>query len=520
MSRLIEEIASATRPIAVDAENVEILGDPRGFYESIRKGLADAKSRVVFVALYLGLHEGKEVEFLEGLKQAVLNPRNHAKFQIVVDAQRSMRPVRCKDGGRPDLGSKSSVDVLVDQIMSSGRGNLSLSLFHSPLLRGILNRTLPPRVREIVGVQHMKIYIFDDTLILSGANISDSYLTNRQDRIILFRKNKHLANRFHEIANCIASNSFKVVQAKEDASRRCILPSAIFPGKFSSSYLLDPPRFDPLTQPFQFSLNLRNQLEEIFVPSSADKSTLIYRRSFPKRFLAQQTYFNRRSNAMVVDDKSNRSIDWDMGDTWLLPTVQAGFAGVRQEEAFTLSILNLIGDQDGDLWITSPYMNFSESYVRAMAHLPKEICMTILTSSMEANGFFGSKGLSGQIPLAYAMLEQRFWSRISKNGEQRTLREYSREGHEFHAKGLYWMPQKTDEPMLASLGSSNFGIRSLRRDLECQSILITKNKALRNKLKDEWKGLIHHSSVINQENLLQKGSYFGRLAIRAVRGFL
>ena len=387
-------------------------------------------------------------------------------------------------------------------------------------------RALPPRVREIVGVQHMKIYIFDDTLILSGANISHSYLTNRQDRIVLFKNNRKLANRFHDIAKCIASNSFQVVQAKECASRRCILPSAIFPGKFSSSYLLDPPRFDPLTQPYQFSLNLRNQLEDIFVPTDADKSTLLYRRSFPKRFLAHQPYLNSRFGAVTHGtDESNRTIDWEMGDTWLLPTVQAGFAGVRQEEALTLSILNQIGDHDGDLWITSPYMNFSESYVRAMARLPEEIRMTILTSSMEANGFFGSKGLSGQIPLAYAMLEQRFWSRISKSGEQRTLREYSREGHEFHAKGLYWAPQKMHEPMLASLGSSNFGMRSLRRDLECQSILITKNKALKYKLEEEWKGLIHHSSVINQESLLQRGAsnsfkYFGRMAIRAVRGFL
>ena len=140
MSRLIEEIASVTRPIAVDPENIEILGDPNDLYECIRKGLADAESRVVFVALYLGLHEGKEVEFLETLKHTVLNPRKNTEFQIVVDAQRSMRPVRSKGDGNSDLGCKSSVDVLVDQIMSGGRGNLSLSLFHSPLLRGILNR--------------------------------------------------------------------------------------------------------------------------------------------------------------------------------------------------------------------------------------------------------------------------------------------------------------------------------------------------------------------------------------------
>jgi phosphatidylserine/phosphatidylglycerophosphate/cardiolipin synthase-like enzyme len=41
--------------------------------------------------------------------------------------------------------------------------------------------------REAVGVWHMKFYIFDDTIIISGANLSDTYFTNRQDRYVKFR---------------------------------------------------------------------------------------------------------------------------------------------------------------------------------------------------------------------------------------------------------------------------------------------------------------------------------------------
>lgn len=43
-------------------------------------------------------------------------------------------------------------------------------------------RLLPPRVREVVGVMHMKAFVFDDSLLLSGANLSNSYFTNRQVR--------------------------------------------------------------------------------------------------------------------------------------------------------------------------------------------------------------------------------------------------------------------------------------------------------------------------------------------------
>ena len=41
---------------------------------------------------------------------------------------------------------------------------------------------LPPRVKEVVGVNHLKVYLFDENVILSGANLSNTYFTNRQDR--------------------------------------------------------------------------------------------------------------------------------------------------------------------------------------------------------------------------------------------------------------------------------------------------------------------------------------------------
>ena len=43
-----------------------------------------------------------------------------------------------------------------------------LFLYHTPNLRGVLRKYGPERFNEVMGLQHMKIFLFDDDLILSG----------------------------------------------------------------------------------------------------------------------------------------------------------------------------------------------------------------------------------------------------------------------------------------------------------------------------------------------------------------
>lgn len=81
-------------------------------------------------------------------------------------------------------------------VAAASRGFLPTALFPPPPPPGaptaisthkrrvmvLPRRLLPPRVREVVGVMHMKAFVFDDSLLLSGANLSNSYFTNRQVR--------------------------------------------------------------------------------------------------------------------------------------------------------------------------------------------------------------------------------------------------------------------------------------------------------------------------------------------------
>lgn len=45
---------------------------------------------------------------------------------------------------------------------------MRVSLYHTPDLRGLLRLLVPERFNETIGVQHIKAYIFDNSLIISG----------------------------------------------------------------------------------------------------------------------------------------------------------------------------------------------------------------------------------------------------------------------------------------------------------------------------------------------------------------
>ena len=46
--------------------------------------------------------------------------------------------------------------------------NVELSLYHTPDLRGLLRRFVPEKLNETIGVTHLKVFLTDDTFILSG----------------------------------------------------------------------------------------------------------------------------------------------------------------------------------------------------------------------------------------------------------------------------------------------------------------------------------------------------------------
>ena len=60
-------------------------------------------------------------------------------------------------------------------------------------------RVLPPRMSEVVGVAHIKAYAFDNSVLLSGANLSNTYFSMRQDRYYVFHDAPGLAAHIRSI---------------------------------------------------------------------------------------------------------------------------------------------------------------------------------------------------------------------------------------------------------------------------------------------------------------------------------
>ncbi|KAJ2932479.1 hypothetical protein H1R20_g4592, partial [Candolleomyces eurysporus] len=109
----------------------------------------------------------------------------------------------------------------------------------------------------------------------------------------------------------------------------------------------------------------------------------------------------------------------------------------------------------------------------------------IVAASPQANGFYGSSGLSGRIPEGYTLYEQRFtnavkragrlWRKDSSSvlgGQGVLLSEWSKPGWTYHAKGIWLSPDSTSAPILTLFGSTNLNARSAHLDTELSFLMV------------------------------------------------
>lgn len=161
--------------IAHHPDQLEILFDAASFRERLLKEIAEAKSRIYIVALYLQDDEAGRL-VLDALYQAKqTNPSLDVK--VFVDWHRAQRGL---------IGADKS------------DGNAALyHQFAEKYQHKIDVLGVPIRNREVFGVLHLKGFIIDDKVIYSGASLNDVYLAQhtryRYDRYHIIN-NKNLAD--------------------------------------------------------------------------------------------------------------------------------------------------------------------------------------------------------------------------------------------------------------------------------------------------------------------------------------
>jgi len=58
--------------------------------------------------------------------------------------------------------------TMLSKLVTQTGGNFQLYLYHTPNLRGLVRRFFPERFNEGFGLQHTKLFIFDNNVMLTG----------------------------------------------------------------------------------------------------------------------------------------------------------------------------------------------------------------------------------------------------------------------------------------------------------------------------------------------------------------
>ncbi|CUT99180.1 CDP diacylglycerol glycerol 3 phosphate [Echinococcus multilocularis] len=433
-----EEVPS----IPFEQKQLEILASPDVFYNAVESGIKTTRRRIVLATLYLGTGELEK-----RLVKAIVENKNNPRVTLLADAIRSTRTLKataefsgvqgCGVGENTSITTQHSPLFLLQQIarLPSSR----VALYQSHRVRGWMHRILPERLNELLGLQHMKVCVFDDDVIVSGANLSEEYFKTRQDRAWLFRGVPALADFYSNLIDVVVSLSYRVTPEGELKTT----------SKETDPELADEKAYCDL---------FRSRIEAFLTEAKTKYATAIAPRAY---------------------------------DSAVFPIVQMGAYGIQQEVPLLQRLLHVL--PACDIAFTTGYFcptQELEVAMTAIARLPGHPSsqVHILCAAPQANSFFNSKGLAGVIPAAYREMLISFLQHTARLPNIH-VHEYFRPGWTFHAKGLWLTTRGTAATTLAFVGSSNYGYRSRNLDLESQVVVVTRDVKLQRRIEAERRWL-------------------------------
>lgn len=464
INALINELDHVAPRFELNKGQIEIIHEPREFYSLLKDKISTAKSRIFLSSLYIGKTQEELVNCLEDALR--LNP--DLKVHILTDALRGTR----------EAPSKSSASLLA-RLMINYDKQVDIRMYHTPHLNGISKLLVPRRFNEGFGLQHMKIYGFDDEVILSGANLSSDYFTNRQDRYYLF-KSDSLANYYFNIQTAIESLSYKLRYSEN-----------------KSKFKLEWPESNPLDEP--------SKNTEKFLKGSTN---------------ILKTILNQKS-AGESENKNNAK-----ASTFVYPVSQFTpllKSDISTEKPSILKILGYLNDPSISWTFTAGYFNMLPEIKNKLIESVSN--GNVITASPLANGFYKSKGISGCLPDAYLYLSKLFLKDVKTNGKEEhiKLNEWKRGvvntagGWSYHAKGIWATAPKETEPSITVIGSSNYTRRAYSFDLETNAIVITRDEVLKTEMNKEVDHLLQHASPLKLEDFDDNERHISKFVVFATK---
>ncbi|KAJ2901945.1 CDP-diacylglycerol-glycerol-3-phosphate 3-phosphatidyltransferase [Zalerion maritima] len=455
LAPFVQELDNISPSFRIKGSQIKILRTPPEFYGTLKTKIKGAKTRIFLSTLYIGKTETELITVI----QDALRGNKDVKLSILTDCLRGTR----------EAPNPSCASLLAPLIEEFGPERVDIRMYHTPNLKGLRKKHVPKRINEGWGLQHMKLYGVDDEIILSGANLSSDYFTNRQDRYHLF-SSPEITDYFNKIHNAVCSFSYQLRPSEKDAG-----------------FELAWPRSNAVSTPLIHSKTKHENtagriMRDLLLPSSQasepeiddDKDTIVYP-------ISQMTQLMGSRNDLSTE----------------LPAITR-----------VLELLSADRYQDSRWTFTAGYFNPARSLTKLLLKT-KSKQNTVITASPYANGFYKSPGVSGMLPDAYTYLARAFLKSVREHNmsEAIVLKEW-RKGTvgepgawTYHAKGLWIALPGDKSPCLSIIGSSNYTKRSYSLDLETGAFIVTRDPDLKKRLGEEEQWLQDHVKQITVDDL-------------------
>lgn len=514
----------------VHADCISTLQTPAEFYESLLTAVQNSRRQLTLASLYVGTGD-KEKDLIQAIRRR-LQEQPDLRVNGQFDYSRTLRRLRPHPSDAEPLTSSADLLLQLYQPLPGLPADATLpqrvrvGLTRLPAVRGWVGSFLPDRFIEAVGVWHVKAYVADGhTILLTGANLSTDYFTNRQDRYILIQSKQARDGGEKEGdedgVSAFAAYLHGLVDKVGSLPGSHVLIPVPRHGQGGKGELLG--AVSHVLEDGSVSPPVSAEQEGLDQATCASRGSKVYFRGIPA---AQQQQLDEQylHSLKTVLPSLSSPPDGSSLDPSLIPSsmcavtprIQCALAGVRHDEAHTLQVIHAAPQaEEGDLHVATGYFNVTNDIMAGLVGPSgSSSCVHVLTASPEANGFLGASGPAGAIPLAYSEMEREFLEAAAGNGRLMqdpvhqprapgvAVHEYGRTGWTFHAKGM-WLhtrpSQGKEQGMVSLVGSPNYGVRSVERDLELQMCMVTRNPGLvarmvteRDRLFGRW-SVPHHS---------------------------
>lgn len=453
------------------SKSIKTLREPSEFYDFLLERIAKSKTRIVLSSLYIGT-DPLSKKLLDALITASdKNPK--LKIKLVIDKYR---------GQRPDKTKQSSYTLLQSALNSAKHPDNILFRFikHNEVTNKLdfLNR-LP--LNEFAGIFHSKIAIFDDSVLMTGANLSLDYYTNRKDRYVLLENSSELTNYLERFYNIFVDIGDYIVKDQKTLQIRSKTVSHL-------------------------KKRLQHRFSLFRYNTQIDDERLSQLQKYVTEFYKKKTDIDLLTESDKPMKKKTVEEEVGLDESLIVPAFQSRLFSHYEDEKLMKSIWKLLSNckdnKSANLTFASGYFNPVESTRDAFSLFPRNLQVQIITCHPTTNSFFNAGRIKGRTPAVYriTLLD---WVRRYGNKENFEFYEYLKKGSTYHVKGIwFWQYGEEFSEYMTIFGSSNFAMRSYKKDLEAQFYFFSNSPAVVREMEEERKTLFEHKVPVTEEMIM------------------